>query len=403
MLRPIRLLSLLIFLLCTQSPLCEAFSIASKLACYVTAIQPEQLANRPRRAAVSGMSMMGLFDGFGGFQGPKTKKLKTMPFGSSGLEISEMGIGTWSWGNRLLWGYDESMDTELQACFDACVDAGVNFFDTGDSYGTGRLEGQAEKLLGQFMEEYAAKNGGIYPNIGTKFATYPWRLTPGSMVSACEASAMRLRRPVDVGQIHWSAANYAPWQERVLWDGLVSLYQGGYVKAVGVSNYGPKQLRKIHQYLSDQGVPLAANQIQYSLLSYSVGEEVKHVCDELGLTMIAYSPLGLGFLGGKYKSGGSLPAGPRSFIFKDRVAEVSPLLETMEDIGGARSKTTAQIAINWCISKGTVPIPGAKNLRQVEENLGAAGWRLSAGEVESLDQAARKVPRELVQNIFQTS
>eukprot|EP00287_Rhodomonas_sp_CCMP768_P003981 CAMPEP_0196722558 /NCGR_PEP_ID=MMETSP1091-20130531/4910_1 /TAXON_ID=302021 /ORGANISM="Rhodomonas sp., Strain CCMP768" /LENGTH=341 /DNA_ID=CAMNT_0042064301 /DNA_START=184 /DNA_END=1209 /DNA_ORIENTATION=- len=340
---------------------------------------------------------MGLFDAF-----TAPPKLQKVPFGSSGLQVSEIGIGTWSWGNRFLWGYEPAMDSELQSCFDLCVSSGVNLFDTGDSYGTGDLNGQSEKLLGEFMEAYAAKNGGTYPLIGTKFATYPWRLTPGAMVKACEESAERLRRPVDVGQIHWSAANYAPWQERALWDGLVALYKGGYVKAVGVSNYGPKQLRKIHTYLSDQGVPLAANQIQYSLLSRSVGEEVKEVCDELGLSMIAYSPLGLGFLGGKYRAGSDLPVGPRSFIFKDRVQEVTPLLESIEDVGTARGKTTAQVALNWCISKGTIPIPGAKNLRQVEENLGAAGWRLSAGEMEALDVAARKVPRELVQNIFQT-
>lgn len=118
-------------------------------------------------------------------------------------------------------------------------------------------------------------------------------------------------------------------QERALWEGLVRLYKEGYVSAVAVSNYGPKQLRKIHEYLSERGVPLAANQIQYSLLSRSVGEEVKQVCDELGICMIAYSPLGLGILGGKYRVGAEekVPAGFRGLILKQRIKEAAPVLE----------------------------------------------------------------------------
>uniref|UniRef100_A0A7S0NEN2 NADP-dependent oxidoreductase domain-containing protein n=1 Tax=Hanusia phi TaxID=3032 RepID=A0A7S0NEN2_9CRYP len=318
------------------------------------------------------------------------------------LVVSEMGIGTWSWGNQLLWGYNEGMDDELQQVFNLCVSKGVRLFDTGDSYGTGRLNGQSEKLLGKFMEEYARDHGGVYPNIGTKFASYPWRLTVGSMEKACDESAARLRRPVDIGQIHWSTANYFPWQERVLWESLVSLYKSGRCRAVGVSNYGPQQLRKIHAFLQENGVPLASNQIQYSLLSRSVGEEVKEVCDELGIAMIAYSPLGLGLLSGRYQSKDDLPKGPRGFVFRERIDEVAPLLQCLQDVAEQKGRTIAQVAINWCMCKDTIPIPGAKSLKQAEENLGAVGWRLTTSEVEELDLAVKKVPRELVQNIFQT-
>lgn len=125
------------------------------------------------------------------------------------------------------WGYDEENDLELQGAFDAAVDAGVTFFDTGDSYGTGKLEGRAEVLLGQFQKAYAAKRGAKGAKaaskvvIGTKLATYPWRLTARSMEKALRASLTRLGRSTDDGeggcielmQLHWSAANYAPWQE----------------------------------------------------------------------------------------------------------------------------------------------------------------------------------------------
>jgi pyridoxine 4-dehydrogenase len=137
------------------------------------------------------------------------------------------------------------MDPEIQQVFDLCVDKGVTLFDTGDSYGTGKLNGQAEKLLGKFMRDYAAKNGGKRPYVGTKFATYPWRLTADSLVNACKESSARLERPVDIGQIHWPAANYAPWQERALWDGLVKMYKEARTAENLYSTHSPLYLKHV--------------------------------------------------------------------------------------------------------------------------------------------------------------
>ena len=97
--------------------------------------------------------------------------------------LPKMGCGTWAWGNRLLWGYDESMDEELQAAFNLCVSSGVTLFDTGDSYGTGKLNGRSEQLLGQFSQQYQGANKESIC-IATKLAAYPWRLTRQSMISA---------------------------------------------------------------------------------------------------------------------------------------------------------------------------------------------------------------------------
>jgi pyridoxine 4-dehydrogenase len=112
-----------------------------------------------------------------------------VPLGSSGLEISPIGIGTWAWGNKLLWDYDPSNDGKLQEAFDAAVDLGVTFFDTGDSYGTGALEGRAEILLGRFQRQYASRSAAHAKRasrivVGTKLATYPWRITAASMEDA---------------------------------------------------------------------------------------------------------------------------------------------------------------------------------------------------------------------------
>ncbi|GAA6623821.1 aldo/keto reductase [Scytonema sp. NUACC26] len=319
------------------------------------------------------------------------------------LPLPTMGCGTWAWGNRLLWGYDESMDSQLQNVFDLCVSCGVTLFDTGDSYGTGRLNGRSEQLLGRFSQEYMGSNQNDIC-IATKLAAYPWRLTRQSMVSACKSSAQRLGRNVDLVQMHWSTANYAPWQEGALLDGLADLYEQGLVKGVGLSNYGPKRLRWVYKKFSERGVPISTLQVQYSLLStYPVTQlGLKQTCDELGIKLIAYSPLGLGLLTGKYSEKGSFPKGLRGLLFRQLLPGIRPLLACLREIAEAKNKTISQVAINWCISKGTIPIPGAKSVEQARENIGALGWQLNAGEVAELDNAAGSSSKKMVQNIFQT-
>ncbi|MBD2777592.1 aldo/keto reductase [Iningainema tapete] len=319
------------------------------------------------------------------------------------LYLPSMGCGTWAWGNRLLWGYDQSMDNQLQAVFDLCVSNGVTLFDTGDSYGTGRLKGRSEQLLGQFTREYTGE-GKENICIATKLAAYPWRWTRSSMVSACKSSAQRLGRNVDLVQMHWSTANYAPWQEEGLLDGLADLYEQGQVLGVGLSNYGPKRLKHVQQKFAERGVAIATLQVQYSLLStYPVTQlGVKDVCDELGIKMIAYSPLALGLLTGKFSEQGPFPKGIRGLLFRQLLPGIRPLLASLREVAQSRNKTMSQVAINWCICKGTIPIPGAKSVEQARENIGALGWQLDAGEVAELDKAAASTDKKMVQNIFQT-
>ncbi|KAG5533916.1 hypothetical protein RHGRI_027944 [Rhododendron griersonianum] len=286
------------------------------------------------------------------------------------LSVSPMGFGTWAWGNQLLWGYQQGMDSELQRTFNLAVENGINLFDTADSYGTGRLNGQSEKLLGKFIREFQGPEK-VRDNIviATKFAAYPWRLTPGQLVNACKSSLERMEiEQIGIGQLHWSTANYAPPQELALWDGLVAMYE----------------------------------KVQFSLLS--IGEDqmdIKNICDSLGIRLISYSPLGLGMLTGKYTPS-NLPRGPRGLLFSQIIPGLDPLLNSLREIAQRRQKTVPQVAINWCICKGTIPIPGVKSVRQAEENLGALGWRLTSDELLQLEDSARKSPRKMIQNIFQT-
>ena len=150
-------------------------------------------------------------------------------------------------------------------------------------------------------------------------------------------------------------------------------------------------------------MPIATLQVQYHLLSrFPELNGTRETCDELGIRTIAYSPLALGLLTGKYSTENP-PPGLRGFAYKDVLPPLPGLLDCMRAIGRERGKTLPQIAINWCLCKDTTPIPGVKTMRQLEDNLGALGWRLSEGEVAELDAAAEKVGRSTSQNIFQTA
>ena len=318
------------------------------------------------------------------------------------LTLPQMGCGTWAWGNRLLWDYQPEMDGSLSAVFNFCVSQGITLFDTGDSYGTGRLKGQSEKLLGRFSAAYEGVNKEQIC-LATKLAPYPWRLTKGAMVSAGYGSLQRLGR-LDLVQMHWTTANYFPLQEGPLLEGLAELCDRGVAKGVGLSNYGPKRLRWAHQRLSSLGIKVQTLQVQYSLLStYPVSElNLKKVCDELDIRLIAYSPLALGLLTGKYRTKADLPNGLRRLALGQILPGISPLLSCLEAVARGREKTMAQVALNWCMCKGAIPIPGAKNLQQAQQNAGALGWSLETGEIDELEVAAIACDKSMVQNIFQS-
>ena len=316
--------------------------------------------------------------------------------------VSAVGAGTWQFGNKLLWNYDPAQDGELRACFDELlVGEDPVFIDTADSYGTGKLEGRAETLLGEFA---AASPRGDRAFIATKLAPYPSRLTPAAFVDAARSSLGRLRRPrVDVVQAHWSVSNYAPWQEAALLDGLADVYQAGLAGGVGLSNYGPQQLRKAHARLAARGVPLVSAQVQYSLLSLAPERSgLREACDELGIRLIAYSPLCLGALTGKYEAGGVLPSGPRGLLLSSLLKDATPLLGLLRELAAAHGATPAQVAVNWCRAKGALPIPGSRTVAQARDARACLRWSLDAAEVAELDKAAARC-KGTVQNSFQTA
>ena len=359
-------------------------------------------------------------------------KIGRVSAGDTGFTISQLGCGTWSWGNRLLWDYDPSQDEDIFQAYSVVRDAGVTIFDTADSYGTLELNGRAEILLGQFerryQEETATKPsaGRIKPwwdfgrpasstpapsvvwnaqQVATKFAPYPWRVTRGSIVQAAKASLQRLEQPkLAVAQLHWSTANYQPLQEGALWEGVADVYDAGLCEVVGVSNFGPQQLLKVAARMKERQVPLGVAQIQYSLMTYGVGKEMNAACDEANCRLISYSPLCLGLLTGKYNLDNlPRPGNPRRQLFRELLPGAQGLLRTLDAVASEYGKTPSQVAINWAICKDTVPIPGCRTVQQAQGNIdAAANWRLKPDAIAVLDREALAVKKPMIQNIFQT-
>ena len=291
---------------------------------------------------------------------------------------AEMGVGTWQWGDTFVWQYGRGYaEGEVRAAFDAAIAAGMTFFDTAEVYGFGR----SERFLGAFIQ--GGSSGPV--RVATKFFPVPWRVTRSSVTRALRGSLKRLRLPeVDLYQIHWPSPTA---RIETMMAGLADTVEAGLARAVGVSNYDLEQTERAHAALAKRGVALASNQVHYSLLNRQVESAgLLTRCAELGVMLIAYSPLEMGLLTGKYTPDRP-PSGSRARRYTpEYLGRIQPLLERLAEMGRAHGeRTPAQVALNWTICKGTLPIPGAKNAEQARQNAGALGWRLTPGELAELD------------------
>jgi pyridoxine 4-dehydrogenase len=306
---------------------------------------------------------------------------------ASAAGLPGLGVGTWAWGNQFLWGYDPGRDDQaLAQTFRRCLERNLLFFDTADSYGTGRFNGRSEELLGRFAQA-ASEPERQRLCIATKLAPFPWRLGRRGFDRAFTASRTRLQGQLHRVQLHWSTARYAPWQEAPLLEGLADLVLAGEVQSLGVSNMGPRRLRQVHAQLAGRGVALASLQVQLSLLSpEAVGPGgVAEVCRELGIELIAYSPLALGLLSRGTAAATPLPAGPRGALFRRLEPQLQPLRRAMEELAEGRAGGVAAVALNWCRAHGARPIPGLRRPDQVDRAAEALTWSLNPQERRRLD------------------
>ena len=306
--------------------------------------------------------------------------------GRSDLEAPRLGVGAMTWGKpsgRSRWGPAKlayggpAGPEEEERAFQASLSADVDLFDTAAMYSGGA----SERRLGELAE-------GRSVMIATKFPP-GWLSRADALPEALDQSLARLRRSaIDLYQHHFPS-------RRVPIPSLMGLMadavEAGKVRAIGVSNYSAAQLRTAHAVLAGRGIPLASNQVEYSLLHRAPETNgVLDACRELGITLIAYQPLAQGALTGKYRPG-DRPKGIRRFgryYRGDGLENAQPVVALLRELGERHSRTPAQVALRWLIQQESVlPIPGAKNGRQAASNAEALSFALAPAELEALDRA----------------
>ena len=301
------------------------------------------------------------------------------------LKVAPLGVGAWAWGTTRLWGYGKEYNrSDVGRAFRTSMAEGVTLVDTAEVYGNGA----SERIIGEILRE-----GGFEgrPVIATKFAPLPYRFSAKSLLKAVDKSLERLSiEMIDLYQIHFPNPIF---KINTLMDALAETVKAGKVRQVGVSNYGADQMKRAHDRLTSHGVSLASNQVEYSLLQRAPETDgVLEACRDLGVTLIAYSPIAKGLLTGKYGPGGDRPSGlvrrmGRAFG-EQNLKKIEPVVNILREIGEAHDKQPAQVALNWLITqRNTFPIPGAKNEHQARQNAGALGWEMAGEEAEKLNLA----------------
>jgi aryl-alcohol dehydrogenase-like predicted oxidoreductase len=311
-----------------------------------------------------------------------------LKLGGTGLIVSRLGIGAMIWGdlsvsprfNPARISYGPAFDkADLREAVDSSIKNGVSFIDTAAMYG----KGASELMVGELTQ-------GKEVRIATKFPHSFFPRTkdlPGDL----ENSLNRLKRSsIDLYQIHYPSPMLSI--PGVL-DQMANALREGKIKAVGVSNFSEKQMREAAERLSGHGIPLASNQVEYSLLHRNPERDgVLNACRELNVTLIAYMPLKMGALTGKYL-GDVRPEGVRKYMSPFRKKELPNLFRVvslLKEIGQHYSKSSSQVALRWLIQKGNVlPIPGAKNSKQALHNAEALTFSLSPDEIDALDQISK--------------
>lgn len=294
--------------------------------------------------------------------------------------MTPIGLGAWQWGDRWFWSYGKTHQRQdVQQAFAASLTAGVNWVDTAEVYGNGA----SERLLGEFL-----RDGGGPVVVATKFMPFPWRLQGRDLLRSLQRSLARIGvERVDLYQIHQPLP---PVAIRAWMQAMAEAYAQGLVRAIGVSNFDQRQMLAAAEALSQFGLPLASNQVKYSLLARQPESSgLLAACRQHQITLIAFSPLAQGLLTGKYTREKRPPGVRRWMASRVPPDRLSHLVDVLREIGQAHGgRTPAQVALNWVIGKGAVAIPGAKNAAQAAENAGALGWRLTEAELAALDLAA---------------
>lgn len=307
--------------------------------------------------------------------------------GETGIEITPIGLGTWQFSegrtiHGLIWPKIEKGETN--EIVKAALDGGINWFDTAEVYGGGR----SERGLARALTDAGKTNNDVI--VATKWQ--PIMRTARSIGKTIDQRLENLSPfSIDLHQVH-NPASFSSVDAEM--NAMADLVEAEKIRAVGVSNFSAKRMRQSHEVLARRGLRLASNQVKYSLLDRHIEDDgVLDAAKELGVTIIAYSPLEQGLLTGKFHRDPDVlrerPIG-RRFTLRRKVERSRPVVETLEETAKAHDATPAQVALSWLVNfngEVVVAIPGASRPDQAQESAGALELVLSDEEMQRINQS----------------
>lgn len=310
--------------------------------------------------------------------------------GKTDIKITPIGLGMmeFSGGGGLLGAaFPAISQEEKNATVRAALEGGINWFDTAELYGLG----VSEASLAMALKAAGKSDGEVV--VATKW--WPLLRTARNIPRTIQ-ERLRFLDGFSIGlyMVHQPFSISSPEAEM---DAMADLVEAGKIRSVGVSNFSAERMRRAHAQLQKRGLPLAANQVHYSLLERSIERNgILETAKELGVTIIAYTPLASGLLSGKYHKNPELLQKKR-FYWRSRLKadleKARPLVQALEEIGARYNATAAQVALNWVIhihGDLIVTIPGATRVSQAQESARAMRFKLEADELARLDELARR-------------
>lgn len=316
------------------------------------------------------------------------------PLGQTDLLLSPLGLGTWQFskGTGVVGKFWGSLDDQLtEDIIKTSLDGGINWFDTAEVYGGG----ESEKILAKALTNIGASAQDA--KIATKW--WPMFRTANSITKTIDIRKEALdNRPIDLYQIH-QPYSLSSVDKQI--QAMIELVKNGHIKHVGVSNFSAAAMVNSHRILTENGLTLASNQVKYSLLDRRIEENgTLDRAKDLGISIIAYSPLEQGLLTGKFHDNPALirdAKGPRKLQrkFKEAgLAESKPLISLLDTIGEKYNVSASQVALNWTIQyhgDTVFAIPGATKVHHAQDNVGALTFKLDASELEEISRTSWKV------------
>jgi aryl-alcohol dehydrogenase-like predicted oxidoreductase len=308
--------------------------------------------------------------------------------GKTKIEVSPIGIGVllWSHGKGLIWSrMPKISDSVKETIIKEAIDGGVNFFDTAEIYGGGNSESSLVKALK--ANEVEDKDVVL----GTK-----WNPLLKSARNIRKSIKVRLHYlngySIDLFMVH-HPTSFSPIKAQM--DEMTKLVKDNKIRSVGISNFNANGMRKAHEALEKQDIPLAVNQVNYSLIRRDIESNgVLETAKELGVTITAYTPLGYGLLTGKYHDNPSLIDNKVSMFrrnVKKNIEKSRSLIETLKGIGIPHGASSGQVALNWLVTYNgdtVITIPGATKVNHAKENAGAMSFELSKTELEEISEVS---------------